>query len=118
MQYKFIVKGRGEGKTKQLVDFLVDSEANGRGCVYVGSYFSYLAVKDMYENTMHQRCPLVFASSEDAVRLTTPMENVDFFTDELTNEMGHVLFSSLLTTWADKLKESCWYITIDRSFVV
>lgn len=118
IQYKFIVAGRGEGKTKKLVDCLIDSVTQGRKCVYVGSYYNYINVRNMYESIMHSPSPLLFVDSEDKIKDQETGLNVDFFTDELTQEFGSIMLNSGIQRWASRVSDPRWYITLDKSHII
>lgn len=118
IDYKFIIKGRGEGKTKKLVDCLIDSVNEGATCVYVGSYYNFINVRNMYEAQMNTPCPMLFVDCDDNISDKIRTSKLDLFTDELTNEMGFIITSSLINRWADKFDNPRWYITLDKSFVI
>lgn len=122
IDYKFIIRGHGEGKTKQLVDCLMNSIMEDKLCVYVGSYYGYVNVKNIYEAITHEVCPLVFIDSDDKIKDRVNASGVDLFTDELTSEIGHILISSLgnmvTSKWASKFENTRWFITLDSSFVI
>ena len=122
MDYKFIVKGRGEGKTKKLVECLMDSISENKLCIYVGSYYNFINVKHIYEAQTHEPCPLIFIDNIDSVRSTVDDNGIDFFTDELTAEMGHILMGSLghalSSKWVSKFEGTRWYITLDTAYTI
>lgn len=118
IDYKFIIRGRGEGKTKTLVDCLIDSLNEGATCVYVGSYHNFIKVRNMYEAQMNISCPMLFVDCDDNIRDKIRTSKLDLFTDELTNEIGFIITSSLINRWAGTFDNPRWYITLDKSVVI
>lgn len=119
INYKFIVAGRGEGKTKKLVECLIDSINSGKTCLYIGSYASYTNITRMYESIMHKMCSLIFIENKDSVKsIPNNTSDIDLFTDELTNEFGYILKNSIINNWSLSFNDPTWYITLDKSFII
>lgn len=77
---KIYIANRGQGKTKWLVERIIEHETEGKEMYYVGSEASYDGVVYLYQSTMHKRCPLLHMSDK------TPDWNTKdecFFTDNL-----------------------------------
>jgi hypothetical protein len=104
---KIFRAARGQGKTKWLVERIIEHEAEGKEMYYIGSVPSYERVVCLYQSTMHKRCPLINMTDK------TPHWNAAdeyFFTDNLMDNLRAV------ASFAPIIREySCtWYVTMDK----
>ena len=113
MEIKFIVKNRGEGKTKTLVDKIIDVEnTEATSLIYVGSYASYLNVKHMYESIMFKQPSVKFVDKISDFK--TLGREVTIFTDDFSdNVLGIIQSGPDLTQFT-----GTWYCTLDSSTII
>ena len=104
---KIFRAARGQGKTKWLVDRIIDCEAEGKDLYYLGSTASYERIVCHYQSTMHKRCPLINMANK------TPHWNANeecFFTDDLMDNLKSVAsFASIIRKY-----DCSWYITMGK----
>lgn len=76
---------RGEGKTKWLAEKAKECVDDGRDVYYIGWNETFEHLKEVYEVTYGEKCPLKRVGHIDI------SENTCFFTDELFTNMAAVL---------------------------
>ena len=98
--------GRGQGKTKWLVEQMAKEYENGVPCYYAGSEMSFSHIQLMWENIFHKKCPIKLLRREASFE-----RNSAYFTDNFFQQMQY---------WHDVVNNDIkgyggiWYITVDR----
>ena len=99
--------GKGEGKTKWLVENAIDSVIikgnNEDDCklFYIGDPATYINFCKTYENIMHVKCPIERWEHKDM----RGCHNAILFTDELMYNMNCIP--------SDLPESGIWFITMD-----
>lgn len=99
---------RGEGKTKWLAERIKERAEAGYNCYYFGGDRSFNSVKEFYEATYHEICPI---KRSDDYRCTG--KNC-FFTDEYFDNLVPIRMQQIGILFHDEP----WYITMGQEYFV
>lgn len=107
IDWKIFRAGRGEGKTKWLLDRAIDADINDGELYYVGSKKTMFQLVEMWMAQEHTLCPIKHIENVHHYDL---LDKVYFFTDGLIENIDDV--SSVCDT--ARAKGVTWYVTMNK----
>ena len=112
MEMKFFRAGRGEGKTKWLLEQAIGARCAGYDVWYIGNQKTMEALTDMWESELHEVCPI--KNVGDTSFLTKSSAACCFLTDNFVENIEKVGFWKSVVDRIDGV----WYLTMDKECFV
>lgn len=111
MEMKFFRAGRGEGKTKWLLEQAIGAREAGYDVWYVGNKKTMEHLSDMWRSAFHELCPIKHIERWHY----SPQNGIYcFLTDNFLENVEMIGF------WKGVInqKDGVWYITMDKEYFV